>query len=205
MPGNAAARPNFKAAAAWPSRELPSETQKLECRRAGRHMCRRHVTSTLQIPLMPSTVSEHYRALVAQGEIERDAAQEAIAARLARLEERLAQHRLSRKSSHLGWLFAKKIPGRANQGTLHPRRRRARQDHADGLVLRRKRGEAETPRAFSRVHGRRARARACGIARRSNRARSPTTIRSASPPPRSPRKPGSSASTNSTSPTSPTR
>ena len=30
--------------------------------------------------------------------------------KLARLEERLAQHRLSRKSSHLGWLFAKSKP-----------------------------------------------------------------------------------------------
>jgi len=45
-----------------------------------------------------------------RGEIERDAAQEAIAARLTRLEERLAQLRLSRKSSHLGWLFAKSSP-----------------------------------------------------------------------------------------------
>src|SRR5436190_134585 len=60
---------------------------------------------------MPSTVSEHYRALVSEGEIERDAAQEAIAARLTRLEARLAQHRLSRKSSHLGWLFGKNQEG----------------------------------------------------------------------------------------------
>jgi cell division protein ZapE len=59
---------------------------------------------------MPSTVSEQYRALVSEGEIERDAAQEAIATRLTRLEERIAQHRLSRKSSHLGWLFAKRSP-----------------------------------------------------------------------------------------------
>src|SRR6476620_5388373 len=59
---------------------------------------------------MSSTVSEHYRALVSAGELERDAAQEALAARLTRLEERLAQHRLSRKSSHLGWLFAKRSP-----------------------------------------------------------------------------------------------
>src|SRR5215468_3743779 len=50
---------------------------------------------------MPSTVSERYRALVAEG---------AIAARLTRLEERLAQHRLSRKSSHLGWFFARSNP-----------------------------------------------------------------------------------------------
>src|SRR2546423_3560898 len=56
---------------------------------------------------MPSTVTERYAALVRQGEVERDPAQEAIAARLTRLEQRLAQHRLSRKSSHLGWLFGK--------------------------------------------------------------------------------------------------
>ena len=65
---------------------------------------------------MPSTVSEQYRALVSEGEIERDTAQEAIAARLARLEERLAQHRLSRKSSHLGWLFAKRNPAEPIKG-----------------------------------------------------------------------------------------
>src|SRR5437762_6221591 len=56
---------------------------------------------------MPSTVTERYAARVSEGEIERDPAQEAIAARLTRLEQRLAQHRLSRKSSHLGWLFGK--------------------------------------------------------------------------------------------------
>src|SRR6476660_651804 len=56
---------------------------------------------------MPSTVTERYAARVSEGEIERDPAQEAVAARLTRLEHRLAQHRLSRKSSHLGWLFGK--------------------------------------------------------------------------------------------------
>jgi len=56
---------------------------------------------------MPSTVTERYAARVSEGEIERDPAQEAVAARLTRLESRLAQHRLSRKSSHLGWLFGK--------------------------------------------------------------------------------------------------
>jgi cell division protein ZapE len=70
----------------------------------------------LAIELMPSTVSEQYRALVAEGEIERDAAQEAIAARLTRLEERLAQHRLSRKSSHLGWFFARSSPAEPIKG-----------------------------------------------------------------------------------------
>jgi cell division protein ZapE len=59
---------------------------------------------------MPSTVSERYAALVGEGEIERDGAQEAVARRLTQLEARLAQHRLSRKSSHLGWLFAKSEP-----------------------------------------------------------------------------------------------
>ena len=59
---------------------------------------------------MPSTVTERYAALVAEGEIERDGAQELIAAKLTRLEQRLAQHRLSRKSSALGWLFAKSTP-----------------------------------------------------------------------------------------------
>ena len=59
---------------------------------------------------MPSTVTERYAALVGEGEVERDPAQEGVAARLTRLEARLAHHRLSRKSSHLGWLFAKREP-----------------------------------------------------------------------------------------------
>jgi cell division protein ZapE len=60
---------------------------------------------------MPSSVTERYAALVGEGEVERDAAQEAVAAKLTRLEARLAHHRLSRKSSHLGWLFAKRDEG----------------------------------------------------------------------------------------------
>jgi cell division protein ZapE len=59
---------------------------------------------------MPSTVTERYASLVGEGEIERDPAQEAVAAKLTRLEQRLAHHRLSRKSSALGWLFAKSQP-----------------------------------------------------------------------------------------------
>ena len=59
---------------------------------------------------MPSTVTERYAALVSEGEVERDPAQESIAAKLTRLEEKLVQHRLSRKSSALGWLFASKKP-----------------------------------------------------------------------------------------------
>ena len=57
--------------------------------------------------LIHSACLQRYAALVSEGEIERDPAQEAVAARLTRLEQRLAQHRLSRKSSHLGWLFGK--------------------------------------------------------------------------------------------------
>src|SRR3954447_20195991 len=54
---------------------------------------------------MSSTVLERYNALVSAREIERDPAQIAVATRLARLEERLARHRLARKASQLGWLF----------------------------------------------------------------------------------------------------
>ena len=57
---------------------------------------------------MADSISSRYAALVAAGEIERDPAQEAAVAKLARLNERLAQHRLARKSSSLGWLFGKK-------------------------------------------------------------------------------------------------
>jgi cell division protein ZapE len=56
---------------------------------------------------MPLTVSDQYAALVSEGAIERDPAQEMVAAKLTRLEERLKHHRLARKSSALGWLFAK--------------------------------------------------------------------------------------------------
>jgi cell division protein ZapE len=54
------------------------------------------------------TISARYEALVAAGDIERDAAQEAAVARLAHLNGRLALHRLARKSSSLGWLFGKR-------------------------------------------------------------------------------------------------
>ena len=54
---------------------------------------------------MPPSLSAQYAALVANGEIERDTAQDAAVERLALLDQRLAQHRLARKSSSLGWLF----------------------------------------------------------------------------------------------------
>ena len=57
---------------------------------------------------MAMSISARYAALIAAGEITRDSAQEALASRLDRLNERLASHRLARKSSSLGWLFAKR-------------------------------------------------------------------------------------------------
>jgi cell division protein ZapE len=56
---------------------------------------------------MSGSVSAHYAALVAAGEIEPDPAQEAALAMLAQLETRLATHQLARKSSSLGWLFGR--------------------------------------------------------------------------------------------------
>ena len=46
-----------------------------------------------------------YEDLVATGKIERDRAQELLLEKLIQLETRLAEHRLARKSSSLGWLF----------------------------------------------------------------------------------------------------
>src|SRR5262245_54914609 len=54
---------------------------------------------------MSVSVSVQYAARVAAGKIERDDAQEAVVAALAQLERRLAEQRLARKSSSLGWLF----------------------------------------------------------------------------------------------------
>ena len=56
---------------------------------------------------MPRSVSDHYAALVAAGEIERDPAQQAVLNKFAQLESQLATHRLARKSSSLGWLFGR--------------------------------------------------------------------------------------------------
>ncbi len=54
---------------------------------------------------MPQSILALYSARVTTGEIEADPAQEAAAARLDALNERLADYRLARKSSSLGWLF----------------------------------------------------------------------------------------------------
>jgi len=55
---------------------------------------------------MASSITARYAAAIAAGRVESDAAQLAIVDKLARLEARLAQYRLARKSSSLGWLFA---------------------------------------------------------------------------------------------------
>ena len=54
---------------------------------------------------MASSVTAQYAAGVAAGRVERDAAQLAVVNLLAQLETRIAQSRLARKSSSLGWLF----------------------------------------------------------------------------------------------------
>jgi cell division protein ZapE len=56
---------------------------------------------------MASLIEAQYAAGVAAGRIEPDDAQKAVVARLARLESQILQSRLARKSSSLGWLFAK--------------------------------------------------------------------------------------------------
>ena len=57
---------------------------------------------------MPDTFSSRYAALVDAGKIEADPGQAVLVASLAALERRLEERRLARKSSSLGWLFAKR-------------------------------------------------------------------------------------------------
>jgi len=55
---------------------------------------------------MTNSVTVQYAAAVVAGHIESDDAQLDVLATMAQLETRIAQHRLARKSSSLGWLFA---------------------------------------------------------------------------------------------------
>ncbi|MGP0093537.1 MAG: cell division protein ZapE [Xanthobacteraceae bacterium] len=57
---------------------------------------------------MPQSLSTRYAALLAAGAIERDPAQEAMVESLSALAQRLAEHRLARKASSLGWLFGRR-------------------------------------------------------------------------------------------------
>ena len=56
---------------------------------------------------MANSVTAQYEAGVAAQLVERDDAQLEVVERLTRLEARILEHRLARKSSALGWLFAK--------------------------------------------------------------------------------------------------
>jgi cell division protein ZapE len=63
-----------------------------------------------------SSITARYNALVQSGAIERDPAQMALLRRLDELSGRLAEHRLARKSSALGWLFGKRSPASGPKG-----------------------------------------------------------------------------------------
>src|SRR5580658_7168783 len=56
---------------------------------------------------MASFIETQYAAAIAAGRIEPDDAQKAVVDRVARLEAQILQSRLARKSSSLGWLFAR--------------------------------------------------------------------------------------------------
>jgi cell division protein ZapE len=67
--------------------------------------------------VLPRSVTAQYEALVARGAIERDPAQVRVLRRLEALAEAVAQARLARKSSPLGWLFgARSKPAAAPKG-----------------------------------------------------------------------------------------
>jgi cell division protein ZapE len=57
---------------------------------------------------VPNDVFTRYQTLIADGRIEADPAQRAVAQKLHQLSERLSTHRLARKTSQLGWLFGRK-------------------------------------------------------------------------------------------------
>jgi cell division protein ZapE len=65
---------------------------------------------------MSAGLRANYLALAEAGEIEADPAQSVLLARFERLEQELLQHRLSRKSSALGWLFGKRAEARPIKG-----------------------------------------------------------------------------------------
>ncbi|HUC50716.1 MAG TPA: cell division protein ZapE [Xanthobacteraceae bacterium] len=55
---------------------------------------------------MPTSVTAQYTQAVAAGRVEEDQAQLSVVGLMAELEARIVEHRLARKSSALGWLFA---------------------------------------------------------------------------------------------------
>ena len=109
---------------------------------------------------MTESLLEKYRRLLADGKIAPDSAQALAVEKLQILTNRLMQLHAAR--AH-GLLLLFHAPARRGaEGPLHLRRRRARQNHADGPVLQHRRGQAEAARAFPRVHG----GRACQACRR---------------------------------------
>ena len=60
---------------------------------------------------MASSVATRYAANVAAGRMERDDAQLVMVEKMTELEARIAEYRLTRKSSALGWLFASRERG----------------------------------------------------------------------------------------------
>jgi cell division protein ZapE len=73
------------------------------------------------VPVSPpqptsGSIAARYHALAASGAIERDPAQVGVVARLDALAAELAQHRLARKSSSLGWLFGRRQAPRIPKG-----------------------------------------------------------------------------------------
>ena len=60
-----------------------------------------------------SSVAQRYAHLVETGEIVADGAQDRVVAALDRLIDEISAKRLARKSSALGWLFARKPAARA--------------------------------------------------------------------------------------------
>ena len=62
------------------------------------------------------SVTAQYATLIAARKIEPDPAQETVVEKLAALEARIAEHRLARKSSSLGWLFARAPKSEAIKG-----------------------------------------------------------------------------------------
>ena len=70
------------------------------------------------VPIM-RTLANRYEAMVAAGDIESDPAQRALIARLDTLCEALAETRLARKSSPLGWLFGRRPAAQAAMKGLY--------------------------------------------------------------------------------------
>ena len=62
-----------------------------------------------------SSITARYGARVADGRFEHDDAQLAVVELLARLESSLAEYRLARKSSSLGWLFGGRMKKESSQ------------------------------------------------------------------------------------------